>query len=1626
MVPYSTIGIELGYGDTSLIRGGGRFTEFGIRDIPTTADKYNTSHIDLVEDPNPFFDLMDVNGANESSYANSFPLPAEWSNAGVLEPIPSDSWGYFLVLVTVHGRLKFIYPSEVFVSESTSSEDAQNSIRDLELIHDFRDDGYAVIGILGLKGGVTTFELNTSQYYKHVYQLGGGSNVISGILPDANNYDLGDRLTVIEPAPGTKEWAGRADSVKTSTIGYEAYYDSTTTISGRETRIKTSTPGYYAVYDSTGLALEGSTGPTFNSPVKDGTIGKPAYYDTVSTVSSSTGHIVPNPTAGDAGKILSATAADTIGWVDAPSAPTSPVKTSTVGQLAAYDTTTTVQGINGKAVPTPVVGDVGKMLTATAADTIEWVEAAASPTSPVKTSTIGQVALYDTTTTVQGTNDKLAPNPTAGDIDKVLGATAEGVVGWVDQTSGGSGTVTPGVAGRPAVYSGETQIASSTNLLVTTPTGANTGQIYTALSAGAAGWRGLDSAVDNVVVTKVISDSQQAGDILTTLSKRRIYSTGRRIYDDFSRREILALDGQTISLKQYVGLGLKADIVDNAPSPGDEPPEPIQGTSVASTTYRNVRFFRTPTNKKYVLEIEGAAYNTSVTGVHLGTINKDGTITRIRTHTSWASSNPTSQPSLFGTLFVVDVVNNYYAYNIYTTQTGNYHTYFYNLTTGEQIHVVNTNRWHMFSVFYFLYNGHLYIFYQNPSQRLTFDKIKIQGEPPYYTYVVDARDMSLGCRHIGGKVVPEDNIALIKTQTSYSNPTEYWSYLVFDLENDTAGTAYAVGGVSYTNYHENYNNGIYHNGIWSIMGSNRNTGLSNSMYKITVGTTTQITSPMPGTSNVGWSYFDQHPKYTNICACLKNNKSQLFISYDYGTTWIEKVGFSDATQFWPTGANATTNGVSDIRLISRTIWYDNNNTNMIFTGWLLNGGTNAPCAIQPLGATAGEATLPTWQDGSYLISTEYQYLPITWFDDSGLVIGETFHSRRLPLARAVTDAGEISPINWAAGTTPPAALNGFACSTTDISAWAISDSNVYLASDGYSFADVYLVPESQTIEHVAYFDETRCLVTTMQADPSSASTVALVSKDGNVNVIYNTASAYPSFNDVAVTDNYIVLARAGVPSALWADRGDLIFTTHGLGAEIKKITSVGLTTYGIGVDGVSLYMWDGKGNNETLWRTFGDGATITDIAAVTGKLYVIGNIAGSGCAYVHDGIDWTDHLSITTDNEFNVLEVSPTSINDVIIGCETGFYSSSDGFTTEPTPISVGSGVEPTDVQHIAVDLTNAFTVFFGVDGTGQGFNYRGGDVDTSIITDLMEDSFTGVIIGTAPMGYMVRKKVIDDFWTRRVLMLTPTSTYSQRQTIAEGANGAIFIQDDAGVIGVSLDSGDTFNNAAASPVGESGRGGAFVGGLSGNGSLLALSGGRMLRSTDDWATSTPYQPFANDQHCTCFSRDLSRKDIVYAVASQRGTGLNICRVVRFSVVDDWDSAAILLDVTLDGGRYFTYVASYNDRIVVAQSDGALRYSTDSGLTWSAEYTGLVDTPATVEGITSLWLENTTDCIYVAKTGGVFYNTFFGLDNDQDWIVEDVPVSTDQPVGAHIIDKKRTVGIMGNIGANLYWRRYDT
>jgi hypothetical protein len=58
--------------------------------------------------------------------------------------------------------------------------------------------------------------------------------------------------------------------------------------------------------------------------------------------------------------------------------------------------------------------------------------------------------------------------------------------------------------------------------------------------------------------------------------------------------------------------------------------------------------------------------------------------------------------------------------------------------------------------------------------------------------------------------------------------------------------------------------------------------------------------------------------------------------------------------------------------------------------------------------------------------------------------------------------------------------------------------------------------------------------------------------------------------------------------------------------------------------------------------------------------------------------------------------------------------------------------------------------------------------------------------------------------------------------------------------------------------------------------------------------------------------------------------------------------------------------------------------------------------------------------------GGLYYNTFAGLADSKEWIEEDLPISSNQPIGAHIIDKRRTVGIIGNIAVSLVWRKYDT
>lgn len=1547
LLPWSNIEITLNMGEATLNRLAGQFMGFGVKNIPTSADKFNTSKIERPTENNATFRLVDVGltDNNFSGLLSFFPLPASWDNSGTLEPIPIGQWGYYVVIVNANGDLRFIYPEQIF-SDGPNPGDAQIVLREILAIYDPRPDGFATIGVLGLMGGTVAFTNDSAHYYANIGQLGEVPNVVTSDLPNPDLYDEGDRLTVIESRPGVKEWVGAPDKVKPSTAGY------------------------FAVYDATGEYLEGVASPT----TPTGKTGEIAYFVDDTTLGSKPGELAPVPVAADQGKALVVGANGAVGWVSLPDIPD-------------------------------------------------------FPENSVKTGTTGKPAYYDTTSTVSSSTGHIVPNPEAADVSKVLGATAEGAIGWVE-VGGGSGEVGAGTVGQPAVYVESTKVGSSNNLLVVRPTTLDTGKVYTAIGPGTGAWKELSGSIDNIVITSIVSSSQQAGDILSTLSYKRILNNGNRIYDDFSGREILPLDGRSIDLRQYPGLYLKAmmDVTYGTP------PNAIQCTGTSFTGFRQTRFFRTPTNEQYLLEITAAAYN-STTGitVWLCTVDSNGTVTRVRSHTTWGSTSSVSNPYLFGIFFVVDPANNYYGYNVYTGLAGNYHTYFYNLANGTAASSSNTlatNEWSYPNNFtYFIYGGHLYVFRPTITggNTLGWSKIKIAavgtGGPTLNgsgRTVNNNRRDAVSYKH---KFITPNSIVLFYfTSTTYT----YACHFIFDLITDTFSSEY----IHSTNLNTPYGKqgSVYRNGVLKFPFTGGNTTLSNTLLTMTVGSTTLISTDntLPGTANIGWSHYDQHPKYPNICAALKNDKRQLFLSYDYAETWKEVGSFNFRANFSPTTPPTGSGGVAPYHTVSQ-IWLDENTTEMIFTGWFVATDTTYPCVLQLNGAISS-ATLKTRPEGDYIITTEFLYQPVVWFDaGGGLVIGETYHKQGLPLAQAVTGEGVISDIAWASGTNPPSQLINFACSKNDIGTWAVDTKNIYLADDGYSFARLYTVPPGSIIADIEYYDQNNAVIATYIEAPTNLTTIALIDKRGNVTPFYSVNSTNPVPLNLAVSENLVCFCKQGINQVLWADRSDLVFSNVTTAEQIKTLVSTGYTTYGLNKDGTTIFRWTGIGQDETIMRTF-TGVVITDIACAPGKLFAVGNTGNAASAYVYDErsgtFEWTDYLGLTTSNTFNTIDVSSNSNDDLIIGCATGFYQSSDALMTEPVPLGISSGTLPTGIKKIDIDTTGLFTVFFGVNGSDQGFTYRGGDIASSLVTDLMEcGSF---IVGITPIGYLIRKDIKEDFWTRKPLQLQPDSTFSQRQPIALGLSGKVYIIDDQGHIGVS-DDGINFSVANGSPIGANNRPGSFIGGLAGNVSLLGREDGYIDKSDDDWQTRTIYRITDPDEQIMCFSRDLSRNDIVYAVTRKPYQTTDwTCRVIRLTGEDDWASATTLLSRSLTVGKYFTRIVSYNQRIVIVYNDGQGEYSTNGGINFSPiQGYPLVDSPATVEGITSLWIENTTDMIYAAKKGGLFYSSFGTLNTLTPWIKEDLPVSSDQQMGAHIIDKARTYGIIGNIGISIYWRKYD-
>jgi hypothetical protein len=218
--------------------------------------------------------------------------------------------------------------------------------------------------------------------------------------------------------------------------------------------------------------------------------------------------------------------------------------------------------------------------------------------------------------------------------------------------------------------------------------------------------------------------------------------------------------------------------------------------------------------------------------------------------------------------------------------------------------------------------------------------------------------------------------------------------------------------------------------------------------------------------------------------------------------------------------------------------------------------------------------------------------------------------------------------------------------------------------------------------------------------------------------------------------------------------------------------------------------------------------------------------------------------------------------------------------------------------------------------------------------------------------------------------------------------------------------------------------------------SIAASEGGKLLISYDNWKSWKTKDVFYPQDVCKYFSRDPSNHGVLYAVTHSNNNNLY---KLSASAEDGWGTnlpPTILVETPgtaltypdtrsprVNSSDEFTHVAAYKDIIVVGLNNGTIRFSVDGGITWNAN-----DTLPEAD-IKSLTIDNKTELVYVVVDGyGLFFNSMLAIKSMQPepWIKADVPTSQSMPlIGSHLIDRERTLGVVGSVESNVYTRKYE-
>ena len=651
-----------------------------------------------------------------------------------------------------------------------------------------------------------------------------------------------------------------------------------------------------------------------------------------------------------------------------------------------------------------------------------------------------------------------------------------------------------------------------------------------------------------------------------------------------------------------------------------------------------------------------------------------------------------------------------------------------------------------------------------------------------------------------------------------------------------------------------------------------------------------------------------------------------------------------------------------------------------------------------------------------------------------------------PELSSVDTGGVVRDIDFGSGTTPETLIQ-FASSIDVDTSWAISSTKVYVAPDGITFSLLASLAGQITISHICDLpDSNACLIAGWETASGNNRNLRIirVSRAGVVTNIYSVGYSTSAHPNARVTAMHADSTRLFF--AVRSDNGNTKDLFTSLTNNIGVVTKLAVTH---AVDNLATYggyCYQLSGGN-SVYRSQGTDKAQTLIVdgATRGETYYGIAIDYNGAALHVCGSRASDTLGIylsvatpstaptitasPTVSTMNLLSVSssPNIAGDVIFGSdhatETLLAASSTSLT--PTPLSWTSGATGTSINHISLDESGDFTYahFIGSEGSKA---YLGATLTTTSPKCWTKcpspaDERLSCFVGISESGVLFRANYTSlgiklNGWTANLKPVTDATNpvYKGIQPLAlNSSTSSLYIASSGGVIGVSTDFGLTKVNAAAgSP--RVNCGGAFIGGLSGNLSIICPESSSVVyASTDDWATNVQYTWGITDKMDSFGFQDVNKNAFYLVVHDTNNQNARIYK----GTVSTVSTPPTVIFTESDTTLRISYLLVNGGYQFAGFSNGKIKISNDE---WATNKS--ISSPDTTP-ILCINFDRGLNFVYIATANGIWYAP---LDLDvTEWVWVKEPSEIGEGLYAgHLIDRDLKTGIMSGAYETIYAREY--